>query len=555
NKMDRSGADFYECIKQLDEYLDAYPVPFQIPIGQGEDFKGIICPIDNRAVFYEGFDRVVTDVPEEYIEECKAARLKIVEALADFNDEILHLYLENLEVPRELLRKAAREATIKLLITPVFCGAAYKNKGIRLLLDGITNYLPSPIDAGAVFGEDIVNPEHIHKRDPSVHSPFCALAFKLINDSYVGHQTFVRVYSGELKNGAIIYNPGKQERERVSRILKIHAQEREEVDTAFPGDIVSLIGMKYTRTGDTLCDIDKPLLLERIYIPHSVVEQKIAAESPEDEAKLGKALRKLSLEDPAFIFRNDKETDETIICGMGELHMEVVLNRIETEFGIKTIGGAPSVAFKETIRGEARGETKLVKQTGGKGQYAHCIMRIEPNPGAGFEFIDHVKSGNIPKDYITSIEKGIKSAMEEGILGNFPIVDVKVVLLDGSYHEVDSSDMAFQKCGKYCFKEAFLKASPTLLEPIMKSNINTPEEFVGNIINDITARRGCINLVEQIRGGAQTISCTIPLKETFGYANQLRNLSSGRASYSMEFKEYASLSEELTQEVLKRITT
>ncbi|MBN2542767.1 elongation factor G [bacterium] len=551
NKMDRRGADFYECIKQLDEYLDAYPVPFEIPIGQGEDFKGTICPIDNIAVLYDGFDRVVTDVPGELREECKEARLKIIESLADFNDEILHLYLENMEVPNELLRKAARDATLKLLITPVFCGSAYTNKGIRLLLDGIIDYLPSPVDVGAVFGEDIENPEHVHKRDPSIHSPFCGLAFKLINDSYVGHQTFVRIYSGELKSGATVYNPGKRERERVNRILKIHAQEREDVDAAYPGDIVSLIGMKYTRTGDTLCDINKPLLLEKIFIPPSVVEQKISVQSPEDEAKLGKALRKLALEDPAFAYRIDKETDETIISGMGELHIDVIMNRIETEFDVKAIGGAPSVAFKETIMREATGETKLAKQTGGKGQYAHCVMRLEPNPVAGFEFVDHIRNGSIPKDYIPSIEKGIKNAMEEGVLANFPIVDVKVVLLDGSYHEVDSSDMAFQKCGSICFKDAFSKAAPTLLEPIMKFSINTPEEFVGDIINDVSIRRGSINSMVQIRGGAQTISCNIPLKETFGYANQLRNISSGRATYSMEFKEYAPLTEKLTQEVLE----
>jgi len=553
NKMDRIGADFDECVNQMEKYLDANPVPFQIPIGSEDNFQGVIDIVERKAVVFREFERIVTDVPEDYRERCENARRHLVEKLADFDEEIMGLYLDEKDVPVELIKKASRCATIKMLFTPVFCGAAYKNKGVQLLLDAIVDYLPSPVDKGAVVGMDIKESEKTQTRQPLPGVPFCALAFKLIHDPYVGQQTFIRVYSGKLDSGMQVYNATKGENERIGRIMRIRAKEREEISTAGPGDIVALIGMKYTKTGDTLCDMRHPLVLESIFIPPAVIDLKVAPPSKKEEEKLGIALRKLAIEDPSFTVRVDDETNETIISGMGELHLEIIVDRLKTEFNVEAIVGEPSVAFRETIKNEAQAEVKFAKQTGGRGQYAHCVLRIEPNPDGGFEFADHTKGGVIPQEYIPSIKKGIENTIAEGILAGFPVVGIKAVVLDGSYHEVDSSDMAFRTCGALCFKEAFRKAMPTLLEPLMKIEINTPDEYIGEAIGDLNRRRGRVESMRRFRKGAQKVNGFVPLMEMFGYATQLRNLSSGRANYSMEFARYVPLGKDLQEKVLKSV--
>ncbi|MFC1669252.1 elongation factor G [Spirochaetota bacterium] len=553
NKMDRVGADFYAAVKQMDKYLDARPVPLHIPIGVEDNFSGTIDIIDRKAYIFNDTERDIKEIPEDLKEESEKARIFLVEKVADFDDEIMELYLNEKDVPAELLRKAVRQATLKLMITPVFCGSAYKNKGVQVLLDSIIHYLPSPIDIGAVVGIDIDDEKKSHTRNPSKSEPFAALAFKLIHDPYVGQQTFVRIYSGELKSGMQVLNSTKDKKERIGRILKIHAKDREETETAGPGDIVALIGMKYTKTGDTLCDIKEPLFLESIFIPPTVIELKVSPETRKEEEKLMSAIRKLSLEDPSFNVRYNDELGESIISGMGELHLEIIIDRLKNEFGVVANVGAPSVAYRETLTREVKHDYKHSKQTGGKGQYAHTIMRIEPNDGKGFEFIDKIKGGNIPIEYIPSVKKGIQSAMEEGILADFPIVDVKVVLLDGSYHDVDSSDMAFRTCGAICFKEGFLKAAPKLLEPMMKLEVNTPDDYIGDIVGDINKRRGRIESMRRYRKGAQKLNGFVPLKEMFGYATVLRNLSSGRANFSMEFHQYVPLSTDMQEKALKEM--
>ena len=553
NKMDRVGADFNEAVNQMEKYLDANPVPFHVPVGSEEDFQGAIDIIERKAYIFKDFERFVEDVPADYVQQCENARLKLVEKLADYNDEIGELYLAEEDVPAELLQKAARDAVLKLLITPVFCGSAYKNKGIQLLLDAVVQYMPSPVDVGAVVGTDIDDPEKTHVRHPSKGDPFAALAFKLIHDPYVGQQTFIRIYSGELKSGMQVMNTVKDKTERIGRILRIHAKEREEIDSAGPGDIVALIGMKYTKTGDTLCDPQNPLFLESIFIPPTVIELKVTPPSKKEEEKLGAALRKLSMEDPSFNVRHDDETNETIISGMGELHLEIIIDRLKHEFSVEAVVGEPSVAFRETITVEVDSDYKHVKQTGGKGQFAHTVMRIEPNEGRGFEFVDHIKGGVIPAEYIPSVQKGIQSTLDEGIIAGFPVVDIRVVLVDGNFHPVDSSDMAFRTCGAICFKEGFLKAKPILLEPLMKIEINTPDDYIGDVVGDLNRRRGRIESMRRYRKGAQKVNGFVPLMEMFGYATQLRNVSSGRANYSMEFHQYVPLPKEIQEKVLQDI--
>ncbi|MBN2159278.1 MAG: elongation factor G [Spirochaetes bacterium] len=553
NKMDRVGADFNEVVHQMDKYLDANPVPFQLPIGSEEEFQGSIDIIERKAIIVKDRELEIIEIPENLLAKTEEARNLLIEKIADYNEEIMRLYLDGTDVPAELLKKAAREATVKMLITPVFCGSAYKNKGVRLLLDAVVDYLPSPVDIGAVVGIDIDDSEKSHTRHPSAKDPFAALAFKLIHDPYVGQQTFIRVYSGELKSGMQVFNSTKKKPERIGRILRIHAKEREEIDSAGPGDIVALIGMKYTKTGDTLCDTDHPLYLESIFIPPAVIEMKITPPSKKEEEKLGIALKKLAMEDPSFNVRFNDETNETIIAGMGELHLEIIIDRLKTEFGAVAEVGEPSVAFRETITREIESTYKHVKQTGGRGQYAHTVIRLEPNSGKGFEFEDRIKGGVIPMEYIPSVRKGIEAVMAEGILSDFPVVDVKAVLLDGTYHEVDSSDMAFRTCAGICFKEGFLKASPILLEPMMKIEVNTPDDYIGDVVGDLNKRRGRIESMRRYRKGAQKVIGFVPLMEMFGYATQLRNISSGRANYSMEFHKYVPLNKEVQEKVLKQM--
>jgi elongation factor G len=553
NKMDRTGADFNEAVESMDKYLDANPVPVNLPIGSEDNFIGVIDVIKMKAFRNEDIDVIEYPIPDDYLPKALEARNYLIEKLADYNDIIMEMFLDGKDVPNPLLNSAVRDATLKMLITPVFCGSAYKNKGINNLLNAVVDYLPAPSDIGAVVGLDIDDPEKTHSRKPSLQEPFSALAFKIIHDPYVGQQTFIRIYSGELKTGMQVLNSTKKTHERIGRILRIHAKEREEVHSAGPGDIVALIGMKTTKTGDTLCDIEKPLFLENIFIPPAVIDLKVAPPSQKEEKKLGESLRKLANEDPSFKIRFNDETDETIISGMGELHLEILIDRLKTEFGVNAIVGEPSIAYRETITKPMEADFRYVKQTGGKGQFAHTVMRLEPNPGKGFEFTDIIKNGVIPSEFIPSVRKGIEKTLDRGILGDFPIVDVKVVLLDGSFHAVDSSDMAFRTCGSICFKNGFLKADPILLEPLMKIEINAPDDYIGAVTGDLNRRRGRIESMRRYRKGAQKLNGFVPLKEMFGYATSLRSLSSGRANYSMEFFSYVPINADLQQKVLKEV--
>ena len=553
NKMDRTGADFYDVVNQMNHVLDANAIAFQIPIGAEDDFEAIIDIIEQKTYKFTEKGSESVPVPDGYQEKVKEARALLIEKLADFNDEVAELFLEDKEISNELLKQAARMATLRLNITPVFCGAAYKNKGVHLLLDAVVDYLPSPLDIGAVVGTDVDNPEKSHARHPSARDPFSALAFKLINDPYVGQQTFIRVYSGHLKSGMPVLNSTKDKSERIGRIMKIHAKDREEVSEAGPGDIVALVGLKLTKTGDTLCDPDHPLHLESITVPATVIEMKILPSSRKDQSKLGEALHKLSNEDPSFNVRYDEETEETIIAGMGELHLEIIIDRLKHEFGVEVAVSEPSVAYRETITSEVEASYRFSKQTGGKGQFAETHFRIEPNEGNGYEFVDRIKGGAIPVEFVPAVNKGIVKTMDRGVLAGFPVVDVRVVLHDGKFHPVDSSDMAFQTCASICFKEGFMKAGPILLEPIMKVEINTPDDYIGDITGNLNKRRGKVESMRRHRKGSQKVVAFVPLVEMFGYATQLRNISSGRASFSMDFFRYMPLSKSVQEEVLKKL--
>ncbi|HOZ29816.1 MAG TPA: elongation factor G [Bacteroidales bacterium] len=555
NKMDRTGANFEETLYQMNKYLDANAVPIQIPMGAEDNFIGTIDIIKKRAYTFNNNSRQEIDIPSEYTDALDSARNFLIEKLADYNVEIMESYLEGDDISPEILMNSCRQATTKLLITPVLCGAAYRNIGIQLLLDAVVNYLPSPIDLGAVVGQDLYIEGKTHTRNPSNNESFSALAFKLINDPYVGQQTFIRVFSGKLVNGMQIYNSSKLKYERVGRIFRIKAKEREEIHEAGAGEIVALVGMKFTKTGDTLCDPENQLLLERIYVPISVIELKIQPNKQKDKEKLVEALSKLVNEDPSFNSRFDEETEETIISGMGELHLEIIIDRLKEEFKLDVEVGEPSVAFRETITEVVESNYKHSKQTGGKGQFAHTLIRLEPNTGKGYEFVSLIKGGAIPNEYIPSIDKGIRKIMDRGILAGFPVVDIKVVLYDGTFHPVDSSDMAFQVCAQECFKQGFKKAKPALLEPIMKIEVNTPDEYIGDIVGNLNRRRGKIESMRRYRKGSQKIIALVPLMEMFGYATQLRNISSGRANYSMEFLKYMPMSQSIQEDVLKNLAT
>ena len=551
NKMDRQGADLFEAVNQMDEMLGANPVLFQIPIGSESEFRGVVDLINMRAVTFKDFIRTVEEIPENMRAEAEEWRKKMIEKLADFDDDLMEKYLDETEITPEDIKAAARNAVLNLCITPVFCGSAFKNVGVRLLLDAIVDFLPSPIDRGIITGYEPDNPENIISRKPAPTGPVSALAFKIINDNYVGQQTFIRVYSGQIQAGSYIYNSTKNRKERVGRILRIRANKREEQAFLMAGDIGALIGLKYTTTGDTLCDQEHELLLENIHYPETVLDLKIKPDNIKDREKLSLALNKLVLEDPSFKSRFDDETEETIISGMGELHLDIIVDRLKTEHGVDVVVGEPSVAFRETITREFRHDYRYKKQTGGKGQFAHIIFRLEPNEGNGIEFVDHVKGGNIPHEYIPAIEKAFRDKMEEGLVADYPMVDVKFVLIDGNYHEVDSSEMAFRICTQQALKEVVHKTGPQLLEPIMKIEIRTPDEYMGDIIGDLNRRRGKVANMRRYRKGAQKINGFLPLMESFGYASTLRTLSSGRANYSMEFQRYNPLPKNIEEKVIE----
>ncbi len=550
NKMDRVGADLFHTIDMMNEMLGANAVAFQMPIGEEEKLEGIIDLVTMKATYYDGLQRVLKEIPDDLLPRAKELHDKMVAVLADYDDTLMEKYLEEQDIEVEDIIRAARKAVLGLCVTPVFCGTAFKNKGIQLLLDAVIDYLPSPIDRGVVRGVDIDDVERVVTRPPSSNQPFSALAFKIINDPFVGQQSFIRVYSGTLKAGSYIYNSTQDKRERIGRIMRIHAGTRKEINEIKAGDIAALIGLKSTMTGDTLCDEEYPVLLEAIHMPETVLDLRIEPEDRKDRERLGIALSKMSLEDPSFNARFDEETEETIISGMGELHLEVIVDRLKTEHKVAVKVGEPAVAYRETITAECNYDYKYKKQTGGKGQFAHISFRLEPNADNGLEFVNRVTGGNIPKEYIPSVQKGFISAAENGLLAGFPMVDVKFVLIDGSYHEVDSSEMAFRICTQQALREMIHKAKPELLEPMMKIEINTPDEYMGDIIADINRRRGKIEKLRRFRKGSQKLNGTVPLKEMFGYASTIRTLSSGRASFSMEFLRYAPLPASIKDEVI-----
>ncbi len=551
NKMDRQGADLHNAVHMMNEMLGANAIAYQLPIGNEENFSGIIDLVEMKAITYNKLDQVESEIPEELKKEAEEAREKLVEKLSDFNDTVMEKYLEGEEITSEDIITATRDAVLKLLITPVFCGTAFKNKGVRLLLDAVVNYLPSPIDRGIVLGFDMNDPEKTLSRKPSWKRPFSALAFKIINDNFVGQQTFIRVYSGTLKTGNYIYNSTKDKRERVGRIMRIHANRRDDLTEIKAGDIAALIGTKFTTTGNTLCDEDDPIILENIHYPETVIDLRISPVTVKDRDKLGIALNKMELEDPSFKVKFDNETEETVISGMGELHLEVIVDRLKNEHKVDVEVGEPSVAFRETITKEARYEYKFKKQTGGHGQYAHIDFRLEPNPGKGIEFVDRIKGGNVPREYIPAVEKGFRSIIEKGLVAGYPMVDLKFTLIDGSFHPVDSSEMAFRTCTEIAMREIIKKTAPKLLEPMMKIEINTPDDYMGEVIGDINRRRGQINNMRRFRKGSQKLGGQVPLMGVFGYASTLRTISSGRANYSIEFLKYSPLPQSIAEEVIE----
>ena len=550
NKMDRPGADFFHTIDMMNDMLGANAVPFQLPLGGEADFEGAIDLVTMTALAYNRLEVLTSAIPESLREQAEQMRDQLIARLADFDDSLMEKYLDERVISLDDIRHAARHAVLNSCITPVFCGSAFKNKGIPPLLNAVVDYLPSPIDRGIVSGHDVDYPETVLSRKPSLKSPFSALAFKIITDPFVGQQTFVRVYSGELLAGSHMLNASKGKRERVGRILRVHAGDREDLSSLRAGDIGALVGMKFTTTGDTLCDEDDPILLEKIHYPDTVLDMRIEPADKKDRERLSLALSKIVLEDPSFKSRFDDETEETVISGMGELHLEIVVDRLKNDHKVEVIVGAPSVAFRETITTEVRRDYRYKKQTGGKGQFAQIDFRIEPNAGKGIEFVNLVKGGNIPREYIPAVEKGFRGAAARGLLAGFPMVDIKFVLLDGNYHAVDSSEMAFRICTMHALKEVIHKAAPHLLEPIMKLEVNTPDEYMGDIIGDITRRRGKIENMRRHRKGSQKLTGTAPLMEMFGYASTLRTLSSGRANYSIEFLTYSPLPKAIEEKVI-----
>ena len=554
NKMDMMGADFFNVLKMMDERLKCNAVPIQLPIGSEENFRGVVDLIKMKSyVFYDdlGKDMREEEIPADMADLAAQYRDHMLEQISDQDEEVMMLYLEGEDIPEKMIKTALRKATISNKIVPVVCGSSYKNKGVQELLDAIVEYMPSPLDKKAITG---VNPktDEVEERPADDSAPFAALAFKIATDPYVGKLAFFRVYSGTLESGKTVINTNKNNRERMGRILQMHANHREDLQCVYSGDIAAAVGLKSTTTGDTLCDADHPIVLESMEFPEPVIRVAIEPKTKAGQEKMGLALAKLAEEDPTFKTYTDEETGQTIIAGMGELHLEIIVDRLLREFKVEATVGAPQVAYKETIKKKVNQETKYARQSGGKGQYGHVKITVEPNEsGKGFEFINATVGGSVPKEYIPAVEQGIRGAMEAGVLAGFPVVDVKVTLYDGSYHEVDSSEMAFKIAGSMAFKEACAKAEPVVLEPIMKVCVIVPDEYMGDVIGDITSRRGNIQGLSQ-RGGAQQIDCFVPLSEMFGYMTNLRSRTQGRGQFTMEPSHYVELNKTLTDAVLSK---
>ena len=552
NKMDIMGADFYHVLEMVHDRLKCNAVPIQLPIGAEADFRGIIDLVEMYArIYYDdlGNDMRTEEIPEDMRDLANEYRVKMLEAISDIDDEIMMLYLEGEEVPQDMIRAAIRKATCAVKMVPVVCGTSYKNKGVQKLLDAIVEYMPSPLDIPAISGTNPKTDEE-ETREASDDAPFSALAFKIMTDPFVGRLSFFRVYSGTVEAGKTVLNSSKGQRERIGRILLMHANHREDLSVAYSGDIAAAVGLKNTTTGDTLCDEKHPIILESMEFPEPVIRVAIEPKTKAGQEKMAIALQKLAEEDPTFKTYTDEESGQTIIAGMGELHLEIIVDRLLREFKVEANVGKPQVSYKETITRAATVDTRYARQTGGKGQFAHCKITVEPNEsGKGYEFINNITGGAIPKEYIPCVDQGIQGAMQSGVLAGYQVVDVKVTLIDGSYHEVDSSEMAFKICGSMAFKEACEKAGPTLLEPIMKVVVTAPDEYMGDVMGDINARRGQI-IGSDIRNGAAVIEANVPLASMFGYATDLRSKTQGRATYSMEPSHYVELPKNL-QETLR----
>ncbi len=557
NKMDMVGADFFNVLRQLQERLHAQALPLQLPIGLESDFSGVVDLITERAIIYEddlGAHSTEADIPEAMKEQVADYREKIIETVADYDDALMEKYFNGEVISPEDCYRALRKATIYHNLVPVFCGSSYKNKGVQPLLDAVVNYLPSPVDVGAVKG---YNPKSGDEdfRLPAIDAPFAALVFKIMVDPFVGKLAFARIYSGTLEKGSVVLNAARQKKQRISRLIRMHANFREEIDRAQTGDILAIIGPKEISTGDTLCALDKPIILENIQFPEPVISVAIEPKTKADQDKMSVSMQHLTEEDPTFQVHTDQETGQTIISGMGELHLEIIVDRLLREFKVQANVGKPQVAYKETVLGETKAEGRFVRQSGGRGQYGHVVIELSPlETGGGFAFENKIVGGVIPKEFIPAVETGLKEAALNGILGGYPVIDIKAVLVDGSFHEVDSSELAFKIAGSKALKAALAKAKPVLLEPVMKVEVSAPEEYLGDIIGDFTGRRGRI-LGTEMKSGQQVVRGVVPLNEIFGYATELRSHTQGRGVYNMEFYRYEEVPKSIAQKIITQSVT
>jgi elongation factor G len=555
NKMDRQGADFFKVHDQMRLRLKANPIPLQIPIGAEEKFEGVVDLVKMKSIIWDeasqGIKFEYGEIPEELKAKAEEWREKMVEAAAEANEELMNKYLETGELTEQEIKAGLRARTLAAEIVPMLCGSAFKNKGVQAMLDAVIEYLPAPTDIPPVEG--ILENEQAGERAANDTDPFAALAFKIMTDPYVGQLTFFRVYSGTIKTGDTIFNPIKGRKERLGRILQMHANQREEIKEVFAGDIAAAVGLKEATTGETLCDPAHVITLERMVFPEPVIHVAVEPKTKADQEKMGIALNRLAQEDPSFRVRTDEESGQTIISGMGELHLEILVDRMKREFGVEANVGAPQVAYREAVRKSVEQEGKFVKQSGGRGQYGHVWIKLEPNEaGKGFEFVDMIKGGSVPREFIPAVEKGLIDTLPNGVLAGFPVVDVKVTLFDGSYHDVDSNENAFKMAASMAFKDAMRKASPVLLEPMMAVEVETPEDYMGNVMGDLSGRRGIVHGMEDQVGGIKLIKAEVPLAEMFGYSTQLRSLSQGRATYSMEFKHYTEAPKNVAEAIINK---
>jgi elongation factor G len=556
NKMDRVGADYYNVIQMIKNRFNVTPVAINLPLGKEDDFKGVIDLIRMKAVIFDeeskGLKTIIQEIPSEYLDLAKEYREKLIESIADFDDKLMNKYINGGEITEEEINNALRIATLRFERVPVLCGSAFRNKGIQPVLDAVVDYLPSPLDIPPVKGRDPKTTVEI-EREANDSAPFSALAFKIMTDPYIGQLTYLRIYSGTLKSGMTLQNVRKDRKERIGRLLRMHANKREEIEECYTGDIVAAVGLKYTTTGDTLCAVDSPIVLESMDFPETVISIAIEPKTKSDQERLSSSLHKLALEDPSFKVKQDEETAQTIISGMGELHLEIIVDRLMREFKVDANVGKPQVAYKESIVSKSSAEGKYIKQTGGRGQYGHVVIEIEPlDRGRGVEFVNKIVGGVIPREYIPAVEKGVMEATESGVLAGYPVVDVRVTLVDGSYHEVDSSEIAFKIAASMAFKDACKRAGVVLLEPVMSAEVVVPDEFLGDVIGDINARRGKILGIEK-KGSYQIIKIHVPLSDMFGYATSLRSLSQGRANYTMQFSKYEPVPEFIAQGILNKL--